>query len=69
MKYLLTAVQALAVATIVAVLVTSAAVYFMVPKITEHIDSIERKAAAQYQKVSDNIQEIDDALSERIDYK
>tara|TARA_R110002020_G_scaffold131049_1_gene293039 strand:- start:959 stop:1774 length:816 start_codon:yes stop_codon:yes gene_type:complete len=67
-KYLLTAVQALAVATIVAVLVTSAAVYFMVPKITEHIDSIERKAAAQYQKVSDNIQEIDDALSERIDY-
>ena len=68
MKNLLTVVQTLAVSTLVAILVASATVYILSPKISEQIDSVERKAVTQYQKVTDSFQEIDNALSERIDY-
>jgi len=68
MKNLLTAVQTLAVSTFVAILVASATVYILSPKISDQIDNVERKAVAQYKKVTDSFQEIDDALSERIDY-
>ena len=68
MKNLLTVVQTLAVSTLVAILVASATVYILSPRISEQIDSVERKAVTQYQKVTDSFQEIDNALSERIDY-
>tara|TARA_R110002012_G_scaffold96059_2_gene231735 strand:- start:241 stop:1056 length:816 start_codon:yes stop_codon:yes gene_type:complete len=68
MKNLLTAVQTLAVSTFVAILVASATVYILSPKISDQIDNVERKAVAQYKKVTESFQEIDDALSERIDY-
>ena len=68
MKNLLTVVQTLAVSTLIAILVASATVYILSPRISEQIDSVERKAVTQYQKVTDSFQEIDNALSERIDY-